>query len=147
MFTCEKVVRDFFWGGGGGSYHTLDYAVHKGKKEATQCSLGSAGEGIQGTWPSLLKERHQWLCVWGFTPPQCARSASPQLQTPKTGSLRGNGCPACARCVPGAWHPNQCSGHLSQCVTPVIPSLGCPFNNCKSTSHSCMIARCGGEGV
>ena len=48
-----------------------------------------------------------------------------------------------------AWrirHPNQCSGpNLSQCFTPVIPSLGCPFQNCESTSHSYMIGRSGGE--
>ena len=30
-------------------------------------------------------------------------------------------------------------GHLSQCFTPGIPSLGCRFHNCKSTRHSCMI--------
>ena len=46
-----------------------------------------------------------------------------------------------------AAHPNQCSGHLSQCFTPVIPSLGCPFYNGKSTSHSCMTGRNGDEGV
>ena len=46
-----------------------------------------------------------------------------------------------------ARHPNQRSGHLSQCGTPVTPSLGCPFYNCKSTSHSCTTGRSGGEGV
>ena len=41
--------------------------------------------------------------------------------------------------APGARHPTQYFGHLSQYFTPVIPSLGCPFYNCKTTTHSCMI--------
>ena len=56
-------------------------------------------------------------------------------------SLRGNVCPARAR------HPNQCSGHPSQRFTRVIPRVGCPFHNCKSTNQLCMIGRSGGEGV
>ena len=55
---------------------------------------------------------------------------SPTPQGPAYKPRRGNVCPARAR------HPNQCSGHLSQCLTLVIPSFGCPFHNCKSTSHS-----------
>ena len=54
---------------------------------------------------------------------------------------KGNVCLARAR------HSNECSGHLSQCFTPVIPSLGCPFHNFQSTSHSYMIGRSGDEGV
>ena len=50
-------------------------------------------------------------------------------------------------CLPRARHPNHCSTRLSQCFTPVIPSLGCPFHKGKSTSQSCTIGRSGGEGV
>ena len=54
-------------------------------------------------------------------------------------------------CLPGACrrarHPNQRSGHLSQCFTPIIRSLGCLFQNYKSRTDSFMIGRSAGEGV
>ena len=61
-------------------------------------------------------------------------------------TLRCTRCPSTRHGIEGTFaqrtqHPNQCSSHLSPCFTPVIRSLGCPFHNCTSTTHSCMIGR------
>ena len=41
--------------------------------------------------------------------------------------------------VPGAHQINIPAIYPN--TLPFIPSLGCPFHNCKSTSHSCMIGK------
>ena len=47
---------------------------------------------------------------------------------------------------PGACHDVAMFQPSVPMIYPFQPSLGCPLHNCKSTAHSCMIGRSGGEG-